>query len=184
MDTLNQITERILHCDKCELFKTKVNAVPGEGDANSKIIIVGEAPGAEEDATGRPFVGRSGMLLRRTLSSLGMNVFITNTIHCRPPQNRKPTSTESETCKPYLLEQIKIINPKVIILLGNTALEAILGITGITTLRGKIIERDGIKYIPTFHPAAVLRDMKRIEEFKQDLELAKAVCSDLFTTVE
>lgn len=178
MKSLSEIDSEIKACTKCGLCKQRNNTVPGEGPADASILIIAEGPGAEEDATGRPFVGRSGMLLRRTLSSLGMNVFIANVVKCRPPQNRKPTPAESETCKPYLLEQIKIINPKVIILLGNTALEAILGETGITTLRGKIIEKDGIKYIPTFHPAAVLRDMKRIEEFKKDLELAKSLCTD------
>lgn len=172
---LEQLHNRVKECKKCELSETRKNAAPGEGSENSKIMFLGEAPGRVEDETGRPFVGRCGQLLTKLIESIGLereNVFITSPVKCRPPNNRRPKKSEICSCITYLDRQIEIIKPEIIVLLGNTAIETMLGkMDGINKLHGKTINRDGRIYFLTFHPAAGIRatgnKIKLEEDFKK-----------------
>jgi uracil-DNA glycosylase len=152
--------------------------VYGEGDPNAEIMIVGEAPGQKEDELGRPFVGRSGQLLTQTLRSLGLqrsDVFITNVVKCRPPNNRTPTPLEVALYKKlFLLPEIKIINPKIIITVGSIALKALLDdcTKGITQIRGTVQTRNGLTIIPTYHPAYILRNPAELQNFINDFAFA------------
>ncbi len=162
-------------CRKCDLHKNRTNAVFGKGPASADIMIIGEAPGRDEDIQGIPFVGRAGRKLYDMFSASGIlenDVFITNVIKCRPPGNRNPEPVEMNRCRPYLLKQIEIIKPKVIVLLGNIALSLATGTpSGITKMRGKSLEYLSYKAIPTFHPAYVLRNPGNekivVEDFKK-----------------
>jgi DNA polymerase len=142
-------------------------------------MIIGEAPGAEEDRQGIPFVGRSGKLLNELLASIALDrhqVFITNTVKCRPEHNRTPSPDEVATCKKLWLEkQMNCVNPAIIVLLGNVALQSVLGRTGVTALHGKIIRKEGITYFITFHPSAALRFVKIKELMKEDFKKLKEV---------
>jgi DNA polymerase len=167
---LDHLHSRILSCQHCDLAIVRTKAVPGEGPCPSKIMLVGEAPGAEEDITGRPFVGRAGRLLDRSLDLAGIKrskVFITSVIKCRPPANRKPKSIEIESCHLYLQSQIDLIHPRVIGLMGNVATKAILNMHGVTALHGQVFER---RFLVTFHPAAVLRNINFQGDFVSDLK--------------
>lgn len=167
--TYTSMDEMRVHCNqcyRCGLGNNRTHAVVGEGSLNAAVMIVGEGPGQTEDETGRPFVGRSGELLDKILASVKLSreqdVFICNVVKCRPPENREPTSPEAEACKGYLLEQIRMVNPKIILLTGKTALRNLLGIKeGITKVRGQWIERDDRLYMPIFHPAYLLRNPSR-----------------------
>ena len=160
--------DEIRVCEKCSLCEERTNTVFGEGDADARLMFVGEAPGADEDQQGRPFVGRAGQLLEKMIIAMGLqrsDVFIANTVKCRPPGNRTPTPAEVDTCWDYLLRQIEIINPEVIVTLGNPSTKRLLNTsTGITKLRGTWNSFDGllpdgpsIPVMPTFHPAYILR---------------------------
>jgi DNA polymerase len=159
---LNVLSEDIRGCTKCSLCKTPGLSVPGEGNIDAQVMFVGEAPGATEAETGRPFVGRAGKLLDNMIGSMSITrseVFIANICKHRPPDNRKPTPAEMTACLPYLLEQIKTIQPKVIVALGNTALGGLTGVDGGVTKRCGIWEdMSGIKLMPCFHPSALLRN--------------------------
>lgn len=152
--------------------------VYGEGNPNAKIMLVGEAPGQKEDELGRPFVGRSGELLTKTLHSLGADrkdVFITNVVKCRPPNNRTPTPQEVDLYKKYfLIPEIRIIKPKVIVAVGSVAFKALLEdvATSISKARGLLYKKSNILIIPTYHPAYILRNPAAFEHFKKDLALA------------
>lgn len=167
--TYHSMEQMKVHCNECQrcgLAAGRTHAVVGEGNLQAPIMIVGEGPGQTEDETGRPFVGRSGELLDKILASVQLsrheNVFIGNVVKCRPPENRTPTADEAEACKGYLLEQIRLINPKIILLTGATALRGLLGIKqGITKVRGQWVERDDRLYMPIFHPAYLLRNPSR-----------------------
>jgi len=157
------LRKEILVCQKCQLSKQRTNVVFGEGKFDAKIMCIGEGPGRDEDIQGRPFVGRSGQLLDKILGVCGFsraeNVFIGNIVKCRPPENRAPLPQERETCIPYLLKQIEIIEPKIIVLLGATALNGLIDTNlKITKVRGNWIEWNGRLAMPTFHPAALLRN--------------------------
>ena len=195
MDDLDILASKIKTCELCPLSKNRTHAVPGEGPNKTKIVIIGEAPGQMEDEQSRPFVGRSGQLLTRTLEEVGIprkRVFITNICKCRPPNNRNPTPDEMSICSSnYLFKQIDAINPETIVLLGNIALEGVLGLKGITKYRGKFIERNGRNYLPTFHPSAALRFIRNAEALRKDLALLtqpkppkQAKISDLLGTKE
>jgi DNA polymerase len=150
-------------CHRCELGANRTHAVVGEGHLDADIMVVGEGPGQTEDETGRPFVGRSGELLDKILAAVKLtreqDVFICNIVKCRPPQNREPTLQEADACKGYLMEQIRMVNPKIILLTGKTALRNLLGIKeGITKVRGQWIEQGDRLYMPIFHPAYLLRN--------------------------
>ena len=151
-ENLYKLHMQIEVCQKCDLYKNGC-AVPGEGNAKADIIFIGEAPGRVESETGRPFVGRAGKLLTSLIELIGLNrrdVFITSIVKHRPPKNRKPTQSEIDVCLPYLHEQIKNIKPRIIVLLGTTALCAVLGkkIGKITDIHGRIIKRDNLTYLP------------------------------------
>ncbi|WP_297887651.1 uracil-DNA glycosylase [Sulfurihydrogenibium sp.] len=177
---LEEINKEIQVCTKCDLHKNRTQAVLGEGNPNSPIMFIGEAPGEEEDKQGRPFVGRAGQLLTKAIESAGYkrnDVYIANINKCRPPNNRTPTIEEQEACFPYLKRQIEIINPSVLCLLGATAYRGIFKKeTKITKERGNVLEYDGKKVYVTYHPAYVLRNLKEeptfFEDIKKALELA------------
>ena len=161
MITLFSLAEGIRTCTACPLYKNRLLAVPGEGPANAKIMFVGEAPGADEDHLGRPFVGRSGKFLDELMNTVGIkreDVFITGACKCRPPQNRTPTVSELKTCRQlWLDQQIEVIKPRVIVLLGSAALRSVLGLERVTPVRGRFIIRNGQQYFVTYHPAAGMR---------------------------
>lgn len=149
----------------------------GEGNINAKIMFIGEGPGADEDKQGVPFVGKAGQLMNKAFQALGINreeIYIANIVKCRPPSNRVPEEDEAQACLNYLRNQVVLIKPEIIVLLGSTALKNILGKEyGITAVRGKWMEKNGIKYMPTWHPAALLRDENKKIEFWQDLKELK-----------
>ena len=163
----------IINCNKCKLCKNRTNIVFGIGNKNADIMLIGEGPGADEDKQGIPFVGKAGQLMNKAFEGLGIDrgkVYIANIVKCRPPSNRVPEDDESVACLNYLRNQVILVKPKIIVLLGSTALKNILGKEyGITSSRGKWIEKKGILYMPTWHPAALLRDETKKIEFWQDL---------------
>lgn len=160
--TMDEIAEVIRNCQRCPLSKTRHNAVPGEGNYNSLVMFVGEAPGGDEDIQGLPFIGKAGQLLTRILQSVQIkrkNVFITNIVKCRPPENRNPLKSEVEICLPYLESQIALINPKIIVTLGSVPTKFLLNSEeSISRLRGQwFFWTGGIKIFPMFHPSYLLR---------------------------
>lgn len=164
---LLRVAGKIVECVRCPLSETRTNAVPGEGPIETPLMFVGEGPGAEEDATGRPFVGRAGELLTKILESVKLsreNVYITNIVKCRPPKNRVPTAQEQSACSPYLLSQIAIVKPKVIVALGATALSYFVEDNSlqITKVRGQLFDWLGeTKVFAMFHPSYLLRNPSR-----------------------
>jgi DNA polymerase len=176
-ESLEEIAREINACTNCGLGRSRNHAVPGEGSANAKLMLIGEAPGREEDEKGKPFVGRAGRLLTQVLSDAGLTreeVFITSVIKCRPPNNRRPKKKEIRACLPYLRRQIMAINPRVILLLGGVAAESLLGIKRVGEARGKPFKRDRI-YLVTYHPAAVLRNINLLPYLGEDIRLAKTL---------
>jgi uracil-DNA glycosylase family 4 len=171
------LMEEVASCKKCLLHKTRTNPVFGKGPIDAEIMLIGEAPGREEDLQGIPFVGKAGKELDNILRAAGIEkdkVFITNVVKCRPPGNRNPQENEMMKCNPYLVKQIQIIRPKVIVLLGNIALSLVTGsASGITKMRGKTYEYMSYPAIPTFHPAYIIRNPGSekivIEDFKSVL---------------
>ena len=158
-DSLEKIASEVIGCPLCKLSRSRRNAVPGDGQLSSKIMFIGEAPGKNEDEQGKPFVGAAGMILNQALEKAGIKraeVFITNVVKCRPPNNRLPENDERSICRQYLDRQISLIAPKIICILGSTAYSSILGGKSITKNRGKIMERNGQKYFLTIHPAAAI----------------------------
>jgi DNA polymerase len=178
-DSLEKIATEVKGCPLCKLSRTRKNAVPGEGQLAAKIMFIGEAPGKTEDEKGRPFIGTAGKLLDNMLKRAGIErsqVFITNVVKCRPPNNRVPEEDEVIACRPYLDRQIALIRPKVICILGRTAYSSLLGGGSITANRGKIVERAGQKYFLTIHPAAAIYNKSLISVLEADLnKLAKEI---------
>ena len=159
--TLQDIHDEIASCTKCELHKTRINPVPGEGPVTAKVMFIGEAPGAKEDETGRPFVGRSGKLLRALIEEIGLtenDVFITSILKSRPPKNRTPRKSESAACMTYLERQIEVINPQVIVLVGGVAISNLIGPWKLGEAHGRFYEANGRTYFMCYHPAAALRN--------------------------
>jgi uracil-DNA glycosylase family 4 len=173
-ETFADIHRDVGECLRCPLYQSRTRIVHSEGNAKARLMFVGEAPGADEDASGRPFVGRAGQLLNKIIEAIGMkreDVFIGNVNRCRPPQNRTPTHEEAATCKPFLLREIAILRPEVIVVLGNTAMKNLLDTKeGITKLRGQFMDYKGIKVMPTFHPAYLLRDPSKKRETWEDMK--------------
>jgi DNA polymerase len=170
---LDIVKQDVINCTKCELCKTRTNSVPGKGNFHSDVIFVGEAPGRNEDLHGEPFVGVAGKKLSLALENAGISrdeVYITNTVKCRPPNNRVPSKTERETCQEYIQKEIEIIKPKIICVLGNTAFGSILGGTEITKFRGKIGRKENQLYFITIHPAATIYNQGLIEVLKEDIK--------------
>jgi DNA polymerase len=174
---LKDLHDSIRSCTLCPLHKTRTIAVPGEGSSTSKLFFIGEAPGAKEDETGRPFVGRSGKLLTTMIEEIGLSreeVFISSILKCRPPNNRIPTRTEKEICRPYMEKQIEMINPKVIVLLGGTAISSMVGPWKVTESHGTFFEAQGRTYFMTFHPAAALRSTGVKEQMRADFKILQS----------
>lgn len=174
-ETLEDIRNDIGECMRCPLCcQGRTQVVNSEGHHGARLMFVGEAPGADEDAQGRPFVGRAGQLLNKIIEAIGMKreeVFIGNVNRCRPPQNRTPTIQEAAICKPFLLREIAVVKPEVIVVLGNTAMKNLLDTKeGITKLRGNFQDYRGIKVMPTFHPAYLLRDPSKKREAWDDMK--------------
>lgn len=172
-DSLEKIAADVRGCPLCKLSRSRKNAVPGEGQLSAKIMFIGEAPGRSEDEKGRPFVGAAGRILDELLKKAGIErseVFITNIVKCRPPNNRVPKEDELTACRPYLDRQIALIKPKVICILGKTAYSSLLGGSSITASRGKIVEKAGQKYFLTFHPAAVIYNKGLHSALEADLK--------------
>jgi uracil-DNA glycosylase len=172
-DTLDKIALEIKNCKLCLLCSTRKHTVPGEGGFLKKLMIIGEAPGYYEDQSGRPFIGAAGKILRNTLSKNDINikdVFITNIIKCRPPNNRPPYINEKKICVQYLQRQILVLQPKIICLLGNVVSAYILGIKSITNERGRILHKNDLKYFVTYHPAATIYNRNLLNIFEQDIK--------------
>jgi len=173
-ETFEDIYTDIGECVRCPLHQGRTQIVNSEGNQQARLMFVGEAPGADEDAQGRPFVGRAGQLLNKIIEAIGLkreDVFIGNVNRCRPPANRTPTHEEAATCKPFLLREIAILQPDVIVVLGNTAMKNLLDTKeGITKLRGQFMDYNGIKVMPTFHPAYLLRDPSKKRETWDDMK--------------
>ena len=184
LEELKQIIEK---CTKCELYKTRNNPVAGEGNPRAKIMFIGEAPGFNEDKQGKPFVGRAGQILDELLNSVNLKreeIYITNILKCRPPQNRNPQQEEIKACTPYLDKQIKIINPEIICCLGNFATQFILNkfglkdkIQGISKIHGKPIQISNLNgrviIIPLYHPAVATYNSNMLQILKEDFQAIK-----------
>jgi len=174
---LEKLNQKIRNCKKCSLWKLRKNAVPGEGPAEAKIIIIGQAPGAEENKAGRPFVGRAGKFLNQLLKIAKIKrekAFITSPIKCFPPKNRKPIRKEIKSCLPHLKKQIGIINPKKFILLGEVAFSVFFPKKELSSFRGKWLRKNGQKYFATYHPAAGLRFPKIKKILEKDFRKLKS----------
>lgn len=174
-DTLEGIAAAVKNCRACRLCEQRHNTVFGEGVTNPLVLVVGEGPGADEDKTGRPFVGAAGQLLDKMLAAIDLsrtkNCFIANIVKCRPPNNRTPESDEATICRKYLDAQIKLLKPTMILAMGNTAMQSLLGQSGITKLHGIFFDMHGIPVMPTFHPSALLRDVTKKRDAWEDLKL-------------
>lgn len=173
---LEALHQEIEKCKKCPLHETRNNAVPGEGPYDASILFVGEAPGAREDELGRPFVGRSGSLLTEMIESIGLSreeVFITSILKSRPPKNRTPNQTEIKACRPYLVQQIELINPKVVVLLGGVAISSLIGPWKVSEAHGKFYDGNGYAYFITYHPAAALRFPRVKNSLLEDFHILK-----------
>ncbi len=173
-ETWEELEKSIIDCKKCKLCTNRKNIVFGQGNKNAKIMFIGEGPGADEDMQGIPFVGKAGKLMDEAFKGIGINrqdVYIANIVKCRPPSNRDPEEDEVDVCLNYLRNQVILIKPQIIVLLGRIALKNILGNEyNISTARGKWVEKKGIMYMPTWHPAALLRDENKKIDFWKDLK--------------
>jgi uracil-DNA glycosylase family 4 len=179
LQTLQEIAEKVRKCTRCDLYKTATKAVPGEGDSKAELVCVGEAPGAKEDETGRPFVGQAGQLLTKILAAIDLTreqVFICNVLKHRPPGNRNPLPEEVEACSPYLIRQLELIKPKVIVAFGTFAAQTLLQTkTPLGQLRGLVHRYHGIPLIVTYHPAALLRNPAWKRPTWEDVKLARRI---------
>jgi len=182
-ETLDELNAKINTCTKCGLSKLRTNFVFGVGNPNADVVVIGEAPGADEDAQGEPFVGRAGQLLNKILEATGFKreeVFILNILKCRPPGNRNPAPDEAELCRPYLDKQLKLINPKLLLLLGKVASETLLKTKEpLNKLRGKVHDYKGWKLMITFHPAALLRNPNWKRPTWEDMQQFKALYEEM-----
>jgi uracil-DNA glycosylase len=174
---IEELAAQIRVCTLCPLWESRTLAVPGDGKFTSKVMIIAEAPGKDEDETGKPFVGAAGRFLDHVLEGTKLDrrdFFITNTVKCRPPKNRTPKRNEVTTCTSnYLFEQIELINPKLIMLLGGVAAKAVLGLKSIGEARGRVIERDGRRFLVGYHPAVRFYREDLGEKVKEDFALLK-----------
>ncbi|HEX7595734.1 MAG TPA: uracil-DNA glycosylase [Gemmatimonadaceae bacterium] len=179
LDSIEAIATKVAKCKRCSLYKTATNPVPGEGNQKAELVCVGEAPGAKEDETGRPFVGQAGQLLTKILAAIELTreqVFICNVLKHRPPGNRNPLPEEVEACSPYLIRQLELIKPKVIIAFGTFAAQTLLNTkTPLGQLRGLIHQYHGIPLVVTYHPAALLRNPAWKRPTWEDVKLARRI---------
>lgn len=178
MDQWEQLRQQCMSCRACGLADTRTNVVFGVGDPRAEVLLVGEAPGASEDRQGEPFVGAAGKLLDDMLAMIGLDrsrIYITNSVKCRPPQNRDPLNTEKDACRGYLSRQLALMKPKIIVCLGRiSAMEIIKEDFRITQEHGQFFEKDGIQMMALYHPAALLRDPRRKPETFEDLKRLQA----------
>jgi len=183
MYTIKDLEKICSRCRKCRLHETRNKVVFGEGNLKADILIVGEGPGYNEDKQGKPFVGRAGHLLDKMLKSIELDrskVYISNIVKCRPPKNRNPQESEIEKCLPYLRWQVKIIKPKIIVSLGSVSSRVLIDENiKITKDRGKIVEKGEIKFIPTYHPAYLLRNQNAKKDAWEDLKLISKTFKEL-----
>ena len=174
---LNQLHDTIRSCKNCGLHATRTQAVPGAGPCPADVMIVGEAPGFNEDRQGEPFVGAAGKLLDTLLARISLSrseVFITNVLNCRPPMNRDPMPNEAEACSPYLARQLELIKPKVVLILGRHALERLMpGQGSISRVHGSLVKRGDVAYVPLYHPAAALHNGSLVADLEHDFDLVK-----------
>ena len=182
-DNWEQLEEQCKQCRKCKLCQTRNNVVFGTGNRQADLMFIGEGPGADEDIQGEPFVGKAGKLMNMAFEAIGLkreDVYIANIVKCRPPSNRNPENDEAIACLNYLRNQVILVKPKIIVLLGSVALKNILGQDyNITASRGKWVEKKGILYLPTWHPAALLRDESKKIDFIKDLKLVLQKINEL-----
>ncbi len=173
-DSLDKIAQEVGRCVACGLHQGRTRAVPGEGPLHARLMVVGEGPGQQEDEAGRPFVGRAGQLLTDMLRAIHLErheVFIANVVKCRPPENRNPTPAEAEACAPFLARQIALVDPEVVLVLGRTAAEALMGPgVRISAIRGVWTTLGHRALMPTYHPAYLLRDPRKKVETWEDLK--------------
>jgi len=173
---LEEAAQQIRTCTRCRLHEGRVHAVPGEGPLDADVFLIGEAPGRDEDASGRPFVGAAGKILNKALAAARLprdSVFVTNVVKCRPPANRGPRADELESCRPYLATQIAVVRPKVLVTLGSTALRGLLGKgPELKDIRGRAAVFEGIPVVPTYHPAAILYNRRLEASLRADLRKA------------
>lgn len=176
--SMEDIRVAVQNCRACPLNAKRTNVVFGTGDENAGLVFVGEAPGADEDQQGKPFVGRAGQKLTQIINAIKLSrddVYITNVLKCRPPDNRNPLPAEIKACEPYLIEQLRLIKPKVICALGTFAAQTLLNTEQpISRLRGKFHTYQGIKLMPTYHPAFILRNPKFKRDVWEDVQKVKA----------
>ncbi len=179
LPTLDALRDVALGCPRCRLAQTRTRVVFGEGDPDAEVMVVGEAPGEQEDRTGRPFVGKAGKLLDLLLASVGMpreSVYVCNVLKCRPPQNRNPQPDEVEACSPYLLRQVELVRPRAIMAFGTFAAQTLLGTpTAISRLRGKTHAYHGVPLVATYHPAYLLRNQAWVRATWEDLQRLRDV---------
>jgi DNA polymerase len=179
LESLEDIAKAVKNCTRCSLYKTATNPVPGEGSPSAELVCVGEAPGAKEDETGRPFIGQAGQLLTRILAAIELTreeVFICNVLKHRPPGNRNPLPEEVVACSPYLIRQLELIKPKVIVAFGTFAAQTLLNTkSSLGQLRGLVHQYHGIPLIVTYHPAALLRNPAWKRPTWEDVKLARRV---------
>jgi uracil-DNA glycosylase family 4 len=172
--TLAELQKDLRDCKRCKLHRARKTIVFGEGNEKARLMFIGEGPGYDEDVQGRPFVGRAGQLLTKIIQSINLpreEVYITNIVKCRPPQNRNPEPDEIQSCHPFLMEQIRVIQPKIICALGTFSAQTLLKTNvKITALRGRFYDLEGIKVIPTYHPAFLLRNPERKREVWEDMK--------------
>lgn len=180
--TLEELAGEVRRCGACPLSKKRKNAVPGEGSARGGIVFVGEAPGAKEDEQGRPFIGSAGKLLSALLKKNGIlreEVFITNIVKCRPPGNRPPKPAEMNACRPYLERQLHILGPRLVCTLGNSPLHALVGRElNISDVHGKLTEVGGFRFLPLYHPAAILYRRRLMAEMEKDFRIIGRVARE------
>jgi len=176
-ERLEALATQIRGCVQCPLHATRTKAVPGEGTPSARVMLIGEAPGRDEDQRGQPFVGAAGRFLDQMLAGSSVNrddLFITNTVKCRPENNRPPRKREVDTCTSlYLFEQIELINPALIMLLGSVATKKLLGVNSVNEVRGRVIEHNNRKYLAGYHPAASFYREDMAENIRQDFALLR-----------
>jgi uracil-DNA glycosylase family 4 len=182
-DSLEKVSNEVIACRKCRLCETRKHAVPGEGSKASKIMFIGEAPGEQEDIQGRPFVGSAGKLLTELLTLIGIHreeIYITNIVKCRPPNNRPPRKDEAAACRPYLNRQLALLQPKVVCPMGNSAIHALIeSEKPVTELHGIPFEVGEVTYFPMYHPAAALYTFSLRKVMEEDFRKLRALLDSL-----
>jgi uracil-DNA glycosylase len=182
VDSLALVADEVRRCTKCPLSLTRTCAVPGEGPANAAVLIIGEGPGRNEDLQSRPFIGAAGKQLDGLLRDAGLNrddVYITNVVKCRPPENRRPTDSEAEACHPYLERQIKLLRPVVVLLLGDSALKRFLPDQTLSGAHGRLFTHGGFALFPTYHPAAMIYNRTLEKVSSDDFKALRKVLAGL-----